>query len=127
MDMPPCAQEVAEIYQMPREVLQAVRAVEGGWTGAIVGPQAGNTYDHGLMQINSYWIPLVAPFGVTREALAWDDCVNISIGAWILRYQLRRYGNMPDALSAYHAGHANKKRGRAYAKKVLNLVKRLRR
>ncbi|MCD8338907.1 MAG: lytic transglycosylase domain-containing protein, partial [Burkholderiales bacterium] len=54
----------------------------------------------GLMQINSSWL---SRWNLTREELLSNVCLNIEIGAWILRENLNKFGNPWEAVGAYNA------------------------
>ncbi len=123
-DLPPCVEQVAEVYQLPVEVLQAIHKVEGGRPGSTIGPNRNGTYDLGPMQINTIWLPELEELGITRQHLLEDACTNIAVGAWIYRQALNRHGKYETAFAAYNAGY-NLKAGRGYAKKVMRAWQRL--
>lgn len=58
--------------------------------------------DRGLMQINSFWFPKLERVGIDPEEL-WDPCVSITVGAWILAGEIRRYGLTWHAIGRYNA------------------------
>lgn len=60
------------------------------------------SWDVGLMQINSRWLPTLARHGIKAEEL-WDPCVSIHIGAWILAGNFRQLGFNWEAVGAYNA------------------------
>jgi hypothetical protein len=60
------------------------------------------TIDIGLMQINSSWLPTLARFGITRDRLLDNPCLNIDVGAWILARTIRQQGASWDAVGAYN-------------------------
>lgn len=64
-------------------------------------PRTG-TIDIGLMQINSSWLPTLARYGITRDRLLADPCLNIDVGAWILARTIRQQGASWDAVGAYN-------------------------
>lgn len=72
--------------------------------------------DVGMMQINSFWYPKLAKFGITREHL-FDPCVSLDVAGWILSQNMQRHGNTWTAVGAYNAASSDKRI--AYAKKVL--------
>lgn len=61
------------------------------------------TIDIGLMQINSSWLPTLARYGITRDRLIDDPCLNIDVGAWILAHTIRQQGASWDAVGAYNS------------------------
>jgi len=60
--------------------------------------------DLGTMQVNSGWLPKLRQYGITREKLLADRCLNIDVGAWILANSIKRYGATWNAVGAYNAG-----------------------
>lgn len=123
-DLPPCVEQVAEVYQLPVEILQAIHHIEGGKPGITVGPNRNGTYDLGPMQINTIWLPTLQSHGISRDDLLNDACTNIAVGAWIYRQALNRHGNYETAAAAYNAGY-NLQAGRGYARKVMRALKRI--
>lgn len=119
-DLPPCVEQVAEVYQLPVELLQAIHKMEGGRPGTTTGPNRNGTYDLGPMQINTIWLPELKKHGITREHLLKDGCTNIAVGAWVYRQSLNRYGDYEKAAASYNAGY-NLKAGRGYARKLMKI------
>ncbi len=105
-----CVQLSADRYGLPVSVIQALLKVEGGRVGQAVRNDNG-TEDLGPMQINTVWLPHLAPYGVTRQQLQNDRCVNILVGSWILAGQLKLAKNMEGpvqrrvwwGIGAYHS------------------------
>lgn len=84
------------------------------------------------MQINSSWFSTLQAYGIAESQL-WEPCINIQVGAWILRQEVDRYGYSWEAIGAYYAGAYNTKNYRwkirhyrEYATKVLNRWQRIR-
>lgn len=73
---------------------------------------AGNSYDVGLMQINSWWIN---HYGIPAEKLLEPE-FNILWGKKILAQEIMRYGLNWQAVGRYHS--PNMERGRHYAWRV---------
>ena len=74
------------------------------------------SFDVGLMQINSYWIKKLK----LEAAEVLDPRINVIIGCWILSEELKRYGMNWKAIGSYHTPLSrNPERARAYANKVL--------
>jgi len=78
-----CINQAAITYFVPAKIIISVLAVEGGQPG-MATPNKNGTFDYGPMQINSIWLPKVAPYGYTKEQIQYDPCVNVMVGAWIL-------------------------------------------
>lgn len=117
---PRCTWEsVAKKYAVNPYMLYAIATTESGLRPNIVSAANSNgSYDIGLMQINSSWLPKLKGFGITEESLLKDSCTNLEVGAWILADNMQRHGNTWTAVGAYNAKTESKRI--AYAKKVLN-------
>jgi hypothetical protein len=100
-----CFDQQAARYGLDAGLLRSIAVVESG-----MRPHVDNhsqlartgTSDIGLMQINTSWLPVLAPYGIAKADLR-DPCTSIEVGAWILWDLLRRYGNTWEALGAYNA------------------------
>ena len=105
-----CVQLAADKYGLPVSVIQAILKVEGGHVGQAVRNSNG-TEDLGPMQINTVWLSRLTSYGVTRQQLQHDRCINILVGSWILARQLRNAKNMEGpvqrrvwwGIGAYHS------------------------
>ena len=105
-----CVQLAADKYGLPVSVIHAILEVEGGRVGQAVSNTNGSE-DLGPMQINTIWLPRLAPYGITRQQLQNDRCINILVGSWILSRQLEAAKNMEGpvqrrlwwGIGAYHS------------------------
>ncbi len=127
-----CWQKAAKRHGVLKPVLMAIADVESGHAVDAVRYNKNGSVDYGLMQINSRWLPYLKRWGVSREALK-RPCVNIYVGAWILKQEVKRYGFNWRAIGAYHAGAYTAKnreekieRYRTYARKVWRRIRRYR-
>ena len=120
-----CIFAAAKTYAVPPALLLSLLSVEGGVVGEKT-PAVGHTYDLGLMQINSSWIPELAKiWEVSPEAalrrVRDDACTNIGLGAWILQTALDRGGDIAAyRASAHHTGP--KADDGKYVEKVMKLM-----
>src|SRR4051812_15716482 len=100
-----CWDEAGQRYGVSPQLLYAMAQVESG-----LNPHAANrshlartqSYDIGLMQINSSNLRGLARFGI-KEADLYDACTNIHVGAWLLSQQFTRHGVSWEAVGAYNA------------------------
>lgn len=79
------------------------------------------SFDIGIMQINVWWL---RKYGISLET-AIEPKNNIIIGAFILKNEINRHGLNWKAVASYHTPVArNPQRGKYYASKVLQNLKR---
>lgn len=98
-----CLHAAAERFAVPSALLEAIALVESGGNPAAVNRANTNgSYDVGLMQINSSWLPRLATWRITEQDL-YDPCVSAAVGAWILADNIRRLGPVWRAVGAYNA------------------------
>jgi soluble lytic murein transglycosylase-like protein len=129
-----CWSEAAQRFSIPAALLYAVAKVESN-----LNPRAINrshlrrtdSYDIGLMQINSSHLPALARQGI-RETDLYSPCTNLLIGAQLLADLFKRYGRTWNAVGAYNAS-CTQLRGQAciqartrYAWKVYRQLQRMR-
>lgn len=111
-----CWSSAEATYGVPAKLLVAIAKVETGINPSLVGKKnKDGSYDIGLMQINSGWLPKLSKYNITENDL-FKPCTNIMVGAWILSDNIQRLGYNWNAVGAYNA-KTNWKRD-IYAKKV---------
>ncbi|MEW8375832.1 MAG: lytic transglycosylase domain-containing protein [Candidatus Thiodiazotropha sp.] len=120
-DLDACFAEAARRYNIAGELLYAIAAQESRFDPTAVGWNEDGSRDIGIMQINSWWLPKLAGFGIDERRLQ-EPCINVAVGAWILAGNIARYGYTWDAIGAYNAGTGDtemiRMRREAYAHKV---------
>lgn len=98
-----CFAAASRAFHLPPLVLPALWSNERGAAGEIV-PDPNGTADYGPMQINSLWLPLLRPLGITPARLADDGCLNVWVaGAILSRERTRADGNLWRAIGWYHS------------------------
>lgn len=111
-----CWDEAARKYNVSAQLLYAIAKTESGLQARAINRANNNgTYDVGLMQINSSWLPRLARFGISENDL-YEPCISIQVGAWILAENIRTHGMTWAAIGAYNT--PNPVRGLAYARRV---------
>lgn len=119
-----CIFAASHTYAVPHSVILGVLHVEGGKIGMASANKNG-THDLGPMQINTLWVPELSRYWGVSEAMATrmvrdDACVNIGVGAWILRKKMDQTGSLYKGIAYYHSG--TPKLGNRYRKKVLKAM-----
>jgi soluble lytic murein transglycosylase-like protein len=118
-----CMLSAASTYDVPAPVLYSIMEIEAGKSGELSANTNG-TYDLGLMQINSLWLPEIAKhWGISNSAVAYkivnDDCTNINVASWILNKKINEAkGSLVNGIAFYHS--RTPRLGRKYALKVVN-------
>lgn len=116
-----CFVDAAQRYGVAPELLRAIAAQESGMDATAEGSNTDGSRDIGVMQVNTWWLPLLERHGIHEEHL-WEPCLNVHVGAWILAGNVAQYGYTWNAVGAYNAGTAKSKeaerRREAYAYKI---------
>ncbi|TAM33232.1 MAG: hypothetical protein EPN60_02010 [Nevskiaceae bacterium] len=101
-----CFQAAARHYGLAPELLIAIAAAESQFNASALNTaNRDGSWDIGLMQINSRWMPLLESSGISATQL-YDPCTSIWVGAWVLAGNVARYGYGWQAVGAYNAGTA---------------------
>lgn len=110
-----CWEEAASRYGVNPYLLYAIARTESGLNPLATNRNKNGSYDIGLMQINSSWLPTLRKYGVDEQQL-FDPCTSIHVGAWVLAQNMQRMGNSWEAVGAYNA--RNPELRMKYAQKV---------
>lgn len=97
-----CWEDVATWYGINVNLLYAIAKTESGLNPIARNKNKNGSYDIGLMQINSSWLPTLRKYGIDEKRLQ-DPCTNLQVGAWILSENMRRMGITWEAVGAYNA------------------------
>lgn len=79
-----CIVRAAAHYRAHPDLVRAIIRTEGGTTGKVSYNKNGS-YDMGLMQINSIHLAELSKFGITRDMLVNNECLNIFIGTYYIQ------------------------------------------
>ena len=115
-----CFNLASKQYQIPSQLLRAIAKVETRLDPLAIHKNSNQSYDMGIMQINSTWLSMLNKVGIS-EAELLDGCKNIQVGAWILAQNIKRYGLTRQAIGAYHSPTPELQQ--KYARLVLEKVK----
>lgn len=101
---PQCVQMVAGAYQHDPLLLVGILKAEGGRVGMKL-QNKNKTYDYGVAQINSSWLPQLRGIGLGEHELMYDSCRNLWAAGWILRRCVDKHnGHVWRGVGCYHAG-----------------------
>lgn len=99
-----CWAEAGKRYGVDPWLLYSIAQQESSLRPLVVSPRNRNgSYDIGIMQINSRWLPELKRYGITEQHL-YEPCLNINVGAWVLAHAMRSMGPNWKAVGAYNAG-----------------------
>jgi soluble lytic murein transglycosylase-like protein len=118
-----CLDDAADYFSLDPVLLHAIAKHESGMHANAFNQNRDGSYDLGLMQINTSWLPVLATKGISAQQLM-DPCVNGYVGAWILRSNIERFGYTWKAVGAYNASSANKQL--RYANNIYSIWQSLR-
>ncbi|QMI49763.1 lytic transglycosylase domain-containing protein [Burkholderia sp. MBR-1] len=107
-----CIEHVARKYGRDPGLYYAIAQVESSGCKNLTHRNTNGTDDIGCMQINSSLLPFLAQYGITREALRNDWCLNVHVGGWVLEEKIRRFGPTWEAVGAYNTA-CSKLKGQA--------------
>ena len=97
-----CINQAAVAYHVPAALIISVLGTEGGKVGSAILNTNG-TYDYGPMQINSIWLEQLKPYGITKEQLQYEPCMNVCVGAWILSTRIAGSKELWRGVASYHS------------------------
>ena len=125
----PCWDQAAKYHGLDPWLLYAVAYVESRHNPSVISkPNRNGTYDIGLMQINSIWLPELRRYGIDTRMLK-NACASTYVGAWVMAKNVRRYGYSWKAIAAYNVGSVEdpvrRRIGYNYAKKVYDAYDKL--
>ena len=102
-------------YGLDPILLYSIALVESKARPMTIARNKNGSIDHGAMQINSVHLPALERVGIRRDDL-FDPCVNVDVGAWVLRQCFDRWGMNWDAVGCYNSNTIPHRR--IYAAKV---------
>lgn len=113
-----CFADAAARYGVSEKLLRAIQVTENrpGKANALSAKNNDGSWDIGLMQINSSWLPTLSKYGIGEKELL-DRCINVNVGAWILSSNIASHGHVWKAVGAYNSPY--EKSQRIYIRKVM--------
>ena len=116
-----CFVDAANRYGVNPLLLWGIARVESNFNSRALNRNSNGTYDIGIMQINSNWIPVLKRHGLYDTRALWDPCYNIHVGAWVLKQCLSKFGNTWQAIGCYNASTRYKQI--KYSQRVYQAIK----
>lgn len=116
-----CVLYAAAHYGVPPVLISSMLTIEGGGAGTVRHNPNGSD-DLGWAQINTVWLPVLKRYGIRRDTLLHEPCVNVGVATWILRGDYLRCGAWRGALAAYNTGQCHSRIGARYAERVLTII-----
>ena len=118
-----CWDNAGKTYGVDPWLLMAVAKVESSFNSRAINKNSNKSYDLGIMQINSSWLPVLNKNGITTRDL-FNPCTNIFVGSWIMAQNIKHFGFNQDGIGAYNSpGNITIRRN--YAKKVYQAYNQL--
>ncbi|EHA1082417.1 lytic transglycosylase domain-containing protein [Photobacterium damselae] len=103
-----CFNEVGRKYNINPKLLAAICYTESRFNAHAINDNNRNgSVDYGLCQINSFWLPHLRKFNITKEDLINNPCINVEVSGWILAQNLKQNGDNWTTIGAYNAGFSN--------------------
>lgn len=109
-------------YHVPATLIVSVLFTEGGRVGMAKKNKNG-TFDYGPMQVNTIWLKELAKYGIRREDLQYNACINVQVGAWILSQKLAEIGELNYGVGSYNS--YSLPQNQKYRNKVVTIYKDL--
>lgn len=103
MDLPlHCVNQASVLYQIPAKLILAIALTERGKTGE-ENINKDKSFDMGIMQINTRWLPTLKTAAIDRGQLIANSCTNIIAGSWILAKSIAEAPNLATGIGNYHS------------------------
>jgi hypothetical protein len=98
-----CIDTASTAFKTNPLLIKVLIDVEGGRPGT-ERRNTNGTFDLGVMQVNDkVWLPTLKRFGINREALRDNACLNIFSGTYIFMTEYSRVQDIGLALANYHS------------------------
>lgn len=103
-----CINQAAIAYHVSASLILSIMKKENGRNGQAIRNKNG-TYDLGVFQVNSIWLPTLARYGYTKKDIQFDPCKNVMAGTWILAKGLAQGKSVWSGTANYysHTPHLN--------------------
>lgn len=101
-----CWEKAAQTYKLDPWLLLAYAKVESSFKSQAINRNTdkNRSLDVGMMQINSFWFPVISKFGIAPNDLL-DPCLSLFVASWIITQNIKRFGYNIDGIGAYNSPH----------------------
>lgn len=86
-----CFSYAAARFGVDADILRAIARAESSMNPDALNVNKNNSYDIGMMQINSIHEPVLKKAGLSLATLS-EPCTNVIVGAWLLKGATERAG-----------------------------------
>jgi hypothetical protein len=99
-----CWEKAAATYNLDPWLLLSYAKVESSFKSQAINRNSDKlrSIDVGMMQINSFWFPVIQKFGITPKDLL-DPCLSLFVASWIITQNIKRFGYNIDGIGAYNS------------------------
>lgn len=97
-----CINQSAIYYNIPATLIISVLLTEGGYVGTATKNHNG-TFDYGPMQVNTIWLKELAKYGIRREDIQYNACINVQVGTWILSQKIFESNEVKHGIGGYNS------------------------
>jgi len=97
-----CINEASIEFNIPATLIITILNIEQGKIGQAVQNKNG-TYDLGPMQINSLWLLKFKQFGISKDDLQYNPCINVKAGTWLLAKSISSQKDFLYGIGSYHS------------------------
>lgn len=118
-----CFEEAGERYNINPYLLYVIAKIESNLNPKAINKNINGSYDIGLMQINSKWLPILKKYNIKEKDL-FNPCQNVFVGAWVLKQCINKFGNTWKSIDCYNKG-SKAKNSSKYVWKIYNEYNKL--
>lgn len=111
-------QEAEVTHRITPKLLCSFAKVESKEDPKAINRNTNGSFDVGVMQINSSWLPILSKYGITLNDLFYPK-TNIMVGAWVLSQCHASFGESWKAIDCYNKGAKRAKNNSKYNQKIL--------
>lgn len=97
-----CINHASTTYHVPVSLILSVMRQENGCNGQAVKNKNGS-YDLGVMQVNTSWLPTLSHYRYSREDLQFNPCKNVMVATWILATNIAKGDTLWSGTADYHS------------------------